>query len=73
MDSLYRRKKHTGRYEQPKYTTFHASPCRADNGNLGKFEATNPHGTVFTLSRCLYQKEATSMERLKMDSLSRCK
>ena len=45
----------------------------AANGNLGKFGATNTHGTVLSLSRCLYQKEATGMERLKMHSLYRCK
>ena len=45
----------------------------AANGNLVKFAATNSHGTVCALSRYLYQKEATGMERLKMHSLCRCK
>ena len=45
----------------------------AANGNLGKFGATNTHGIVFALSRCLYQKEARGMERLKMHSFCRCK
>ena len=50
-----------------------ASLYMAANGNLEKFGATNTHGAVFALSRCLYQKEATGMERLKIHSLSRCK
>ena len=73
MHSLCRCMKRIGRYELPKYTKFHASPCKAANGNLVKFRSTNPNGTVFALSRCLYQKEATGMERLKMHSLCRCK
>ena len=73
MDSLYRRMKHTGRYELPKYTRFHASPCRTDNGNLGKFGATNPHGTVFALRQCVCKKEVAGMERIKIHSLCRCK
>ena len=43
----------------------------AANGNLENVGATNTHGTVFALSRCLYQMEATGMERLKMHSLRR--
>ena len=50
-----------------------ASLYMAANGNLEKFGATNTHGAVFALSRCLYQEEATGMERLKMHSLCRCK
>ena len=45
----------------------------AANENLEKVVATNTLGTVFALSRCLYQKEATGMERLKMHSLCRWK
>ena len=73
IHSLCRIKERIGCYESPKYTRLHASPYKAANGNLVKFEATNTIGTVFALSRCLYQKEATGMERLKMHSLCRCK
>ena len=45
----------------------------AANGNLENFGATNTHGTVFALSRCLHQKESTGMEILKMLSLCRFK
>ena len=45
-------------------TRYHAATYRADNENLSKFGATYPHGTVFALSQCLYQKEATGMESL---------
>ena len=37
-----------------------------DDENLGIFGATYPHGTVFALRQCLYGKEATGMESLKM-------
>ena len=47
-------------------TGFHPASYRADNGGLGKFGATYPHGTVFALRQCLFKKEATGMERLKM-------
>ena len=46
-------------------TQFHAASNR-DDENLGIFGATNSHGTVFALRQCVYQKEATGMERLKM-------
>ena len=47
-------------------TPFHASPCKADNAILWKFEFTCRHGTVFAPEQCLYQKEATGMESTKM-------
>ena len=47
-------------------TRFHAASNRAKNENLEMFGATYPHGTVFALRQCLYQKEATGMESLKM-------
>ena len=36
-----------------------------DDENLEIFGTTYPHGTVFALGQCLYQKEVTGMERLK--------
>ena len=50
-------------------TRFHAASNRANDENLGIFGATYPHGTVFALRQCLYQKEATGMERLKCNQL----
>ena len=45
---------------------FKTGSYRADNGNFGQFGARYPHGTVFALKQCLYPKEATGMESLKM-------
>ena len=45
---------------------------RARNGKLPKFGRTYRHGTVFEPRYCLYQKEATGMERAEMYSTSRC-
>ena len=45
----------------------------AQNGKLGKLCRKYGHGTVFALRKCLYQKEATGMERPEMHSASRCK
>ena len=45
-----------------------APPCtayRADNGNLGNFEAVVHNGTVLPPKQCLYQKVAMGMEDLK--------
>ena len=53
-------------------TRFDASPYMAAIGNLGKFGATFRLGTVFAPRQCLYQKEATGVGSLKMESLSRC-
>ena len=55
---------------------FQPTPCfmhrlYGRNEILRKFADINTHGTVFALSRCLYQKEARGMERLKMHSLCR--
>ena len=44
---------------------FQAASNR-DDENLGIFGATYPHGTVFALRQCLFKKEATGMECLKM-------
>ena len=45
---------------------------RAQNGKFGKFGLTYGHGTVFAPRKDLYQKEAMSMERPEMYSVSRC-
>ena len=53
-------------------TRFHAPPYRAENGNLGNFEAVDRNGTVFAPKQFLYEKVATGMENLKTQSLWRC-
>ena len=45
---------------------FQAVSYRADDENLAIFVATYHRGTVYALRQCLYQKEATGMESLKM-------
>ena len=47
-------------------TRLQTGSNRADNGNLEKFGARYPYGTVFALRQCLYPKEATGMESVKM-------
>ena len=54
-------------------TSSHISQYRSENGNLRKSESTFRHGTVLAPRHCLYQMEATGMERIKMHSSSRCK
>ena len=44
----------------------------AENGNLGKFEAAENHGTAFVPEQCLYQKVAVGMENPKMQSFYLC-
>ena len=44
---------------------FHSVSYRADEENLGIFGATYPHGTVFALRQCLYQKESHWYGELK--------
>ena len=53
-------------------TRFHAPPYRADNGNLGNFEALDHNGTVFALKQRLFHKVAVRMESLKVQLLCRC-
>ena len=38
-------------------TRFHAASNKADDENLGIFGATNPHGIMFALRQCLYEKK----------------
>ena len=48
-------------------TTYsQAMPYMANIGNLRKFGASNPQGTVFAPHQCLYQKEATGVGNPKM-------
>ena len=54
-------------------TQSHVNQYRAENGNLRKSGSNFRHGTVFTPKKCLYQKESTRMESLKMHSSSLCK
>ena len=53
-------------------TRFHAPPYRAENGDLGNFEAVDRNGTAFAPKECLLQKVATCMENLKMEPLCQC-
>ena len=54
-------------------TLSHVSRCRARNGNLRKSRSTFHNRTMFAPKQCLYQKEATGMEKTKMRSSSQCK
>ena len=54
-------------------TPSQGSQYRPGNGNLRKLGWTYCHGTVFAPKQCLYQKEATGMERPEMYSPTRCK
>ena len=54
-------------------TPSQVSQCRTGNGNFQKSGSTLSHGTMYAPKQCLYQKEATSMESLKMYSSHRCK
>ena len=45
---------------------------RAENGNLGMFNAVENNGTTFAPKQCLYQKVAVVMENPKLQSPSRC-
>ena len=59
-----------------KTTPTHVQRYRAKNGNLEKSGPTFRHGPVFEPKKCLYQKEAWTMETMespKMYSSSRCK
>ena len=54
-------------------TTSHVSQYRAENVNLWKSDSTFSYGTVLAPKQCLYQKEATGLDSLKMYSFRRCK
>ena len=65
MQSLSRCNKRTGRYSSA-YNPDSFTACRADNGNLGGFEAVDHNVTAFAPKQCLYQKVAMGMENPKM-------
>ena len=71
MQSLSRCNKGTGRYV-PANNTDSFTAYRAENANLGKFEAVENNGTAFAPKQCLYEKAAGGMENPKMQSASRC-
>ena len=50
-----------------------AAPYLASNRNFQNFGATYRHGSVFTPMQCLYCKEATGVESLKIQFPSQCK
>ena len=54
-------------------TRFHVAPYMVVNGNFRNFGANFRHSTVFAPKQCLYQKEATEMESLKLGYFGRCK
>ena len=54
-------------------TPSHVSQYKVENRNLKKSGCTFCHGTGFAPKQCLYEKEATGMESLKMYSSLRCK
>ena len=54
----------------PQTTQSHGGRYRAENRNLRELGWTFCHGTVFAPRQCLYQKEATGVERPKMCSTS---
>ena len=71
MQSPSRCNKRTGRYS-PGNNPVSCNAYRAENGNLGKFEAVENNGTAFAPKQCLYQKVAVGMENPKMQSPSWC-
>ena len=71
MQSLCRCNKRTGRYGKAN-KPISCTACRAERGNLGKFEAVKSNGISFAPKQCLCQKVAVCMENTKMQSLSRC-
>ena len=50
----------------PQTTPFYGGQYWDGNGNMRNFGPTNPHGTAFAPTQCLYQKEATRMESPNM-------
>ena len=64
-------KKRTGR-NNPENNIVSSTAYRAENGNLGNFEAVENSGTAVAQKQCLYQKVAVGMENPKIQSPSRC-
>ena len=71
MQSLFICNKRTGLY-RPANKPISCTSCRAENGNLRKFEGVENHGTAFAPKQCLYQKVAVGIENPKIQSLFRC-
>ena len=59
------------RTERPANNLVLCTAYRAENGNLGNFEAVENNGTAFAPKQSLYQKVAVGMENPKMQSSSR--
>ena len=57
----------------PQTTPFHWWQYRAENANMRNFGPTNSHGTTFPQGKCLYQMEATGMEKSKRYCPSWCR
>ena len=70
MHSLSRCNKRTGRYG-PANNLVSCTTYRAENGNLGNFEAVDHNDTAFARNQCLYQKVTMGMENSKMQSVCR--
>ena len=65
MQSLSLCNKRTGRYG-PANNPESFTASRAENANLGKFEAVENNGTAFAPKQCLSQKLTVGMENPKM-------
>ena len=65
MQSPSRCNKRTGRYAQAN-DPVSSTAYRAENGNLGNFEAVENNGTAFAPKQCLDQKVAVGMENRKL-------
>ena len=61
----------TGRYS-PGNITASFTAYRAENANLGKFEAFENNGSAFAPKQCIYQKLAVGLENPKLQLVSRC-
>ena len=60
--------KRSGRYG-PANNHVSCTAYRAENGNLGNFEAVGNNGTAFPPKQCLYQKVGVVMENRKCNRL----
>ena len=63
--------KRTGRY-CPANNAVSRAAYRAENGNVGNFEAVESNGIAFVQKQCLYQKVAVGMENPNMQLPSLC-
>ena len=65
MQSMSWCDKRTG-HTRPANNQVSCTAYRAENGNLGNFEAVENDGTTFEPKQCLYQKVAVGMENPKI-------